>query len=289
MGKAPEKFDSFIFREEVRDWLTAQDRQACVLFSARFALRSVPSLSYGAQYNQPIKKSASDIILPSFWAIGSTLSASNRSGKTQRAFSAFDLSDSVIFATATYATITDGARAADAAAAAAIAAVTNGAASYAAYCQDKNWVEDRPAGTPITDLTHQPLWPNTDMPPDLETQWQDLKTNLLGLDQDWDVWTNWYEDRLAGKPLNKALELAIINLDPDEYWKKGAGVTNARIRELVAEHSVKSGPDMILKAVMDALEGPPFKLKQVNKPKFYEKSDFDDVINTDWKITGKRC
>ena len=70
--------------------------------------------------------------------------------------------------------------------------------------------------------------------------------------------------RLAGKPLNQELELTIINLDPKKYWEKGAGVTNARIRELIDLHE------------------PPEKKQDVstvvNKPMPYGKSDFVEVI-----------
>ena len=53
-----------------------------------------------------------------------------------------------------------------------------------------------------------------------------LKSHLLKADEGWEVWTGWYEDRLHGRPFNKALEEARV-LIPDEIWKQGPKVANA--------------------------------------------------------------
>lgn len=50
------------------------------------------------------------------------------------------------------------------------------------------------------------------------------------------MWTDWYDARLRGDPINNALEVARV-LIPDEIWEQGPAVVNARIKELIREHS----------------------------------------------------
>ena len=62
-----------------------------------------------------------------------------------------------------------------------------------------------------------------------------LKSALLAADQGWEVWTDWYEARLAGdaaRPPNEALEVARATI-PDEIWKQGPAVVNAEIKRLI--------------------------------------------------------
>jgi hypothetical protein len=93
------------------------------------------------------------------------------------------------------------------------------------------------AGATGPEVAGQPLWPNG--PPDwASTSWRQLKTALLGAGQGWEVWTDWYEARLAGDaahPPNEALEIARATI-PDEIWKQGPAAVNAEIKRLIAEH-----------------------------------------------------
>ncbi|MEJ8475461.1 hypothetical protein [Roseibium algae] len=66
--------------------------------------------------------------------------------------------------------------------------------------------------------------------------WRDMRQSLEALDQDWDVWTDWYDDRLQGRPANPDLEVARVTL-PEDLWQQGPEVVNARIRELIAEYA----------------------------------------------------
>jgi hypothetical protein len=38
--------------------------------------------------------------------------------------------------------------------------------------------------------------------------------HLLAADEGWEVWTDWYEARLHGRPFDKALEEARVLIDP---------------------------------------------------------------------------
>ena len=47
----------------------------------------------------------------------------------------------------------------------------------------------------------------------------------------------WYEDRLAGGPsLGEEFDIAVATL-PDGLWRQGPAAVNARIKELIAEHT----------------------------------------------------
>ena len=85
------------------------------------------------------------------------------------------------------------------------------------------------------------LWENNEFPSSLEMQWKSLKTELLARkSENWQVWTDWYEARLRGGPVNNALELARVMI-PDEIWKQGAAVVNAKIARLIGEHERVQG------------------------------------------------
>jgi len=84
------------------------------------------------------------------------------------------------------------------------------------------------------DLAYRPLWSGEKGIEVRMNHWTRLKKTLHGQAQDWQVWIEWYEDRVQGRPFNQGLEEAIANFDPD-FWKKGPAVVNARIVELRAE------------------------------------------------------
>jgi hypothetical protein len=79
---------------------------------------------------------------------------------------------------------------------------------------------DRGATGP--EVAGHPLWPNGS-PNWASDSWRQLKIALLGAGEGWEVWTDWYEARLAGdaaQPPNEALEIARAMI-PDEIWEQG--------------------------------------------------------------------
>jgi hypothetical protein len=72
----------------------------------------------------------------------------------------------------------------------------------------------------------------------------DLKTTLLPLNQDWDVWTRWFDDRLNGLKANKVLELLRIQIRQDD-WAKGAAHVNALIRKMEEERAAELAAEKI--------------------------------------------
>ncbi len=85
-----------------------------------------------------------------------------------------------------------------------------------------------------------PLWPE-DPPVWAADAWARLEDHLLKADEGWEVWTNWYEDRLHGRPFDKALEEARV-LIPDEIWEQGPEAVNTEIARLIIEHAERATP-----------------------------------------------
>jgi hypothetical protein len=51
-------------------------------------------------------------------------------------------------------------------------------------------------------------------------RWDALKGDLIYVGQGWEVWVDWYEDRLAGRTRSEAHELAYVEV-PDRLWELG--------------------------------------------------------------------
>jgi hypothetical protein len=92
----------------------------------------------------------------------------------------------------------------------------------------------------LIDINVCPLWEGLTAI-DFSTNWALLKNRLLSLNDNWQVWTNWYEDRLVGgsnpngRPVIEELELKRV-LIADEDWKKGPSHVNAMIAALEEEY-----------------------------------------------------
>jgi hypothetical protein len=88
-------------------------------------------------------------------------------------------------------------------------------------------------------LAAHPLWPDG-FPFLVKIAWERLESTLLDSDRDWEVWTDWYRDRLRGLPGDTDLELARVKL-PEGLWRNGPEAVNAAIRRLI-EKSRPSEP-----------------------------------------------
>jgi hypothetical protein len=84
-------------------------------------------------------------------------------------------------------------------------------------------------GSSAAELAGKALWPKPT--PDILSQWHQLKDALHKLDQDWEVWTEWYEARMDGRPTPEARELARARI-PDETVAQGRKAVNEHIRKL---------------------------------------------------------
>ena len=73
-----------------------------------------------------------------------------------------------------------------------------------------------------------PVWPN-EVPGWASAEWATLQA-ILPPREDWDVWIDWYEDRLRGGSRGEAYELVFASV-PADVWAEGPAAANAWIRE----------------------------------------------------------
>lgn len=99
-------------------------------------------------------------------------------------------------------------------------------------------------GAAVSVIVGSPLWPQgqTDW---LRSLWQEMKAALLAAKQDWDVWTIWYDDRLAGHVRDEKRELAYVRIE-EALWDQGPAIVNAEIKRLTEaleppQHGVVQG------------------------------------------------
>jgi hypothetical protein len=59
---------------------------------------------------------------------------------------------------------------------------------------------------------------------------------------DWEVWIDWYEDRLYGRVPDQELEVSRVSL-PDPLWEQGPKAVNAEIRRLIDEAMKRRLPE----------------------------------------------
>ena len=89
----------------------------------------------------------------------------------------------------------------------------------------------------VPGLADSPLWPQG--PADwTEAAWRGLKL-AFPPDEGWDVWIDWYEDRMRGGSRGEAHELVFVSA-PLDVWDEGPAAANAWIKEHLPKAS--AGP-----------------------------------------------
>ena len=87
----------------------------------------------------------------------------------------------------------------------------------------------------------QPLWPVV-VPAWIAAAWEELKTSLMRAEEDWEVWIEWYEDRLAGRiSPDPAIDIACVTIN-EQLWEQGPKAVNAAIRHLLDKTSLEAIP-----------------------------------------------
>jgi hypothetical protein len=245
---APEEFD----REELEAWLRGQPREVSLVLASRSALRVFPQIG-GASGRQNFHRA---ILLPVFRASSLAFSYIYMSEISQKKLVAAALSTAAqAAADVTYAA-TDATASIRAAANAAYATFypANTTATQAIYAATRSTnvaydglYFDRgeiKAEVLEGELATRPLWPNRQMPNELARHWEALKSQLLSTNEDWDVWTTWYEDRLEGRPPeDEALAVARVTL-PEPMWQEGPKTVNSEIKHLKVLFD-KDGPEAV--------------------------------------------
>jgi len=223
-----------------------------VAFAARAALRVLPMVQRARKGLRGKHDFRSDIVLPVFRETGVAWSAAKYPAQATElsaaaraaAFAARATRDAAFAAQAT----ADAAIAARAAANAAFAARPTAVAAvfaaratgeaypdtpitvWAAVSIDGTRVEE---GATASLIAGSPLWPQG-QPEPLRSLWQEMKAALLAEKQDWQVWTNWYDDRLEGRVRDEERELAYVRIE-EALWSQGPAIVNAEIKRRIEE------------------------------------------------------
>jgi hypothetical protein len=89
-------------------------------------------------------------------------------------------------------------------------------------------------GRTAPDIAGSQLWADDHQPDPLRWLWREMQAALLAAKQDWEVWTNWYDDRLAGRVRDAECELAYVLID-DDLLTQGPAIVNAEIKRRIDE------------------------------------------------------
>lgn len=258
--------------DTVEAWLRTQPRPFAVAFAARAALRVSPEIGPALVDKAPERRR--DIVLPVFRATAAAwlaaagpshgaenqlrdiasaaYAAANRASSPAYAYAnaayaahaaAYAAAAYPSFALAAYYAAAGEASAdeataythtADATACAAhVAADDDAACAAAAYAADAASAADPEA------LARRPLWPG-ETPAWAQREWSALRDHLLAADEGWEVWTDWYEARLRGDPVDVELETRRV-IEPTR-WDDGPAAVNAEITAIIADHAVSRTP-----------------------------------------------
>ena len=237
-------------RDEIKAWFETQPQQVIAGLSARAALRVVALPDWAAE--KPEFRSA--ILPPMFCAMAAASFASKwpkqaaevaaaaagaAAANANAAGAAANAAANAAYvanaaANAANAAARAAAAAANAARAAYVAAAAAAAAARAAFLKDCRAIDaaQRDAQK-FSEVMTGPLWPDG-TPEFAEAGWQRMKELLLAEDKGWDIWTDWYEDRLKGARSEAKTELARIKAVGREDYRQGAAHVNRLIAEAEA-------------------------------------------------------
>ncbi len=243
---APEFGDS----ESLLAWLRAHERGVSAAIAVRASLRVLPMLEADLHHVDGQGFFRSQIVLPVFRALAASWCAArypevaDRVGAIDAADAAEAADDAADATVACDAAIAAGFAAESAdlatslgeAAKSAAGAVGSAAAIYDGEIRRAFWeaisadAEQIEAGAAVSAVAESRLWPEGQP---LGGVWRSLRDHLLRANEDWQVWTGWYDDRLIGCSREKQHELSFVRI-PEKLWNRGPLTVNGWIRQELA-------------------------------------------------------
>ena len=98
----------------------------------------------------------------------------------------------------------------------------------------------------VTRLSEMALWPGG-IPVWASRHWSEFKSSLPD-DEEWQVWTDWYEARLKDQPIDEVLEYNRINIKKKD-WDKGPAHINEMVIRVIRDRN-----DPMITAIAHGLE-----------------------------------
>lgn len=241
---------TFADNEAVKSWLVGQSDDVATVFAARAALRVVPTIKF-SPWPGSSRRTTFEIMLRVFrtvataWAVAAY--PGHRDALTKAARAALvglgDLQAPAPIRAAVYASAAatgdagTHSRASTVVGYALDAVGSKGRKAFELFLQalatDASLLDER--FSPVT-LAHSKLWPDP-IPDWVGDDWGELCRTLLNQHPDWEVWTTWYDNRLAGLSTDQVLEVARATID-DQIWQQSPQAVNAHIKELIAEREI---------------------------------------------------
>jgi hypothetical protein len=250
-------------RDEFRSWLNGRPRHSAVAVAARAALRAIPAIIARDPNILAVFRAASCAFVEARMATKHeliapvALAASRDAYRTQIAYSNYPTSAAAAGAASEAAMAASelSMRASDfvmeAVRSATSANATNvtkadgiitvhADAAWSAVEADCALLENGTAAELLmrTPLLHDGDWRSTW----LVRRWQPLADYLNDLPGTWSVWTDWYEARLRGEPIDDEMELSRVLSLTEAQWAAGPSVANAAIHALAQSASSSGRP-----------------------------------------------
>ncbi len=89
--------------------------------------------------------------------------------------------------------------------------------------------------SPVT-IANSQLWPSR-VPDWVNENWDELKSALLASNEDWEVWTEWYDERLMGTLANGSSEITRATI-AKEIWEQGPKPLNTHIKLAMLDRNI---------------------------------------------------
>jgi hypothetical protein len=251
---------TFADNEAVTSWLNGQTDDVALVFAARAALRVLPTVTF-SRWPGSGRRTTYEIVLRVFRAVAAAWAVAAYPGRrnalndaARAALSGLgDLQAPSPIRAAVYASAAATGEAGAPSRASTVigyaldAVGSKGREAFDLFLQalaaDASLLQER--FSPVT-LANSKLWPGR-IPNWVSDDWGELRATLLGQNQDWEVWTGWYDERLAGDLANQNIQIARVTIE-NAIWQQSPTVVNAHIKELITEreifqHATEDEPD----------------------------------------------